>query len=348
MARGNDDRKRRTRRDAPGRPARPTRPTRGRRPRDDARGETREGGFGPHGKPAERSGREDRDRQSGRQDDRRRTSGRDARPSRDDGRGSRQPRRDDQRSDDDAPPKRSARPALRLKGERKAAGKASTRRTTKTNRSPSRRRRRPPADVETEILRLGGERGPRLVEQLMAAADAFGHDRDREAVKLLRPLRDALPDASSVRELMGLAHYRIGNYAAAAKELDAFVNLTNSVEQHPVLMDSLRAQRRWRRVDELWEELAATSPSAELVTEGRIVAAGALADRGRLDEAIALLERKTGDVKRAKPHHLRLWYALADLEERAGNLASARTLFLRVKKHDADFTDVTKRARALA
>lgn len=182
----------------------------------------------------------------------------------------------------------------------------------------------------------------------MAAADAFGHDRDREAVKLLRPLRDALPDASSVRELMGLAHYRIGNYAAAAKELDAFVNLTNSVEQHPVLMDSLRAQRRWRRVDELWEELAATSPSAELVTEGRIVAAGALADRGRLDEAIALLERKTGDVKRAKPHHLRLWYALADLEERAGNLASARTLFLRVKKHDADFTDVTKRARALA
>src|SRR6185436_16567835 len=123
---------------------------------------------------------------------------------------------------------------------------------------------------------------------------------------LLRPLRDALPDAPSVRELLGLAQYRIGNYGAAAKELEAFVNLTDSVEQHPVLMDAMRAQRRWRRVDDLWGELALASPSAELVTEGRIVAAGALADQGDLDAAIAMLARKAGDVKRAKPHHLRL------------------------------------------
>ena len=60
------------------------------------------------------------------------------------------------------------------------------------------------------------------------------------------------------------------------------------------------------------------SPSAELVTEGRIVFAGAQADRGRLRDAIALLDRRAGEVKRAKEHHLRLWYALADLEERRG------------------------------
>jgi tetratricopeptide (TPR) repeat protein len=182
----------------------------------------------------------------------------------------------------------------------------------------------------------------------MAAADAFGHGRDRETVTTLRPVRDALPDASSVRELMGLAQYRLGNYRAAAKELEEFVRLTDSVEQHPVLMDSLRAQRRWRRVSELWEELAAASPSAELVAEGRIVAAGALADQGELDAGIALLDRKAGDLKRAREHHLRLWYALADLEERAGNLARARSLFNRVQGQDPDFADVTKRARALA
>jgi hypothetical protein len=112
-------------------------------------------------------------------------------------------------------------------------------------------------------------------------------------------------------------------------------------------MDALRAQHRWSRVDELWQELAVASPSGELVTEGRIVAAGALADLGELDAAIAMLQRKSGDVKRPRPHHLRLWYALADLEERAGNLARARALFGRVHKHDADFADVNARLRAL-
>jgi tetratricopeptide (TPR) repeat protein len=181
----------------------------------------------------------------------------------------------------------------------------------------------------------------------MDAADAYAHDRDREALRILRPLRDALPDSPSVRELTGLAQYRVGNYRAAGKELDAFVELTDSVEQHPVLMDCARAQRRWTRVDDLWEELAAASPSPELVTEGRIVAAGALADRNRLPEAIALLEKKSGAVKRPRPDHLRLWYALGDLEERAGNNARARALFDRVFAHDPDFADVAVRRRAI-
>ena len=59
--------------------------------------------------------------------------------------------------------------------------------------------------------------------------------------------------------------------------------LTGSTEQHPVLADCYRALKRWARVDELWEELRAASPSADLVAEGRIVVAGGLADRGRID-----------------------------------------------------------------
>jgi len=181
----------------------------------------------------------------------------------------------------------------------------------------------------------------------MQAADAFAHDRDRETLRLLRPVRDALPDAPTVRELTGLAQYRVGNYRAAAKELEAFVELTDSAEQHPVLMDCYRAQRRWTKVDELWGELAATSPSPELVAEGRIVLAGSLADRGRIDDALALLRRKAKSVPKPRDYHLRLWYALGDLEERAGNLSAARDLFLRVRRHDPDFADVSARAAAL-
>jgi tetratricopeptide (TPR) repeat protein len=194
---------------------------------------------------------------------------------------------------------------------------------------------------------LGGKRGSYLLGQLMDAADAYAHDRDRETLRILRPVRDALPDSPSVHELMGLAQYRVGNYRAASKELDRFVELTDSVEQHPVLMDCARAQKRWRRVDTLWDELAAASPAPELVTEGRIVAAGALADRGRVPEAIVLLEKKTEAVKRPREDHLRLWYALADLEERAGNNARARALFERVAAHDPEFADVATRRRSI-
>jgi tetratricopeptide (TPR) repeat protein len=220
-------------------------------------------------------------------------------------------------------------------------------RDTAPRRHRPRRRKRAPGDVETEVLALGGRRGPFLLGRLMEAADAYTHDRDGEALQLLRPVRDALPDAPAVRELTGLVQYRLGHYRAAAKELEAFVELTDSVEQHPVLMDCARAQKRWRRVDELWEELAAASPAPELVTEGRIVAAGSLADRGRLHDAIGLLARKADGVKRPRPDQLRLWYALADLEERAGNLPRARSLFERVSRRDPNFADVMERLVAL-
>jgi tetratricopeptide (TPR) repeat protein len=181
----------------------------------------------------------------------------------------------------------------------------------------------------------------------MLAADAFANDRDREVLRLLRPVRDALPDAPTVRELQGLAQYRVGNYRAAAKELEAFVELTDSAEQHPVLMDCYRAQKRWSKVDELWGELAATSPSPEVVAEGRIVLAGSYADRGRIDDALALLRRKSKPVPKPRDYHLRLWYALGDLEERTGNLSAARDLFQRVRRHDPDFVDVSARVAAL-
>jgi tetratricopeptide (TPR) repeat protein len=212
---------------------------------------------------------------------------------------------------------------------------------------PPRRRRVKSTEASEELARLAGRKARGAQEQLARAAEAFAAGRERDALKLLRPLRDLYPDASAVRELLGLAHYRLGNYAAAAKELDAFVELTDSVEQHPVLMDAMRAMGKYRRVDVLWEELAAASPSSALVTEGRIVLAGTRADRGKVRDAIAVLDRRGADARRVQEHHLRLWYALADLYERAGEIPKARELFLRIRKHDAGFADVAERLAAL-
>jgi tetratricopeptide (TPR) repeat protein len=237
---------------------------------------------------------------------------------------------------------------LRTTGQRRTAPAKSTASSRARPAAPAKRRRkRGPADVQQELGRLAGRNANRALATLMAAADAFANDREREALRILRPLRDQLSDSPSVRELTGLVHYRIGNYAAAAKELEAYAELSDAVDQHPVLMDCYRAQRRWRKVVELWEELAAVSPNAELVTEGRIVYAGSLADQGRLPEALALLRKRAERATKPADHHLRLWYALGDLEERAGNLARARELFHQVRKADPAFADVAERLAAL-
>jgi len=259
-------------------------------------------------------------------------------------------RRRDEPAEPRARDDRPTRPTLRVVGERRTPPpqeRTPRKRAQPATTAKRRRRRGSPADVEAEIRRLAGRNADRALRRLMDAADAYAHDREREALRILRPLRDQLPDSPTVRELVGLSQYRLGNYRAATKELEAYANLSNSVDQNPVLMDCYRAQRRWQKVESAWEELAATSPSGELVAEGRIVYAGALADQGRLDDALAVLRKRADPVRDPKEHHLRLWYALADLEERAGNLARARELFDRVRRVDPQYVDVAERRAAL-
>ena len=152
---------------------------------------------------------------------------------------------------------------------------------------------------------------------------------------------------AEVRELLGVCAYREGRWREAVKELEAFRGLTGSTEQHPVLADSYRALGRWSEASALWDELREASPSADLVAEGRIVAAGALADQGRLDDAIRLLEAGRKKVKRPRDRHLRMAYAVADLHERAGDVPRAREQFSWIRSQDPDFADVGDRLAGL-
>jgi tetratricopeptide (TPR) repeat protein len=139
--------------------------------------------------------------------------------------------------------------------------------------------------------------------------------------------------------------YRLGRWRDAAANLEAFVELTGgSTEQHPVLADCRRALGQYGEVQRLWEELREASPSGALVAEGRIVAAGALADQGRLGEAISLLSKGFRLPKEPQNHHLRRAYALADLYDRAGEAPQAAVLFGRIAAVAPDFLDVVERA----
>ena len=181
-----------------------------------------------------------------------------------------------------------------------------------------------------------------------SAAKAFRAERFKDALPLLTRLARDAPDVADVRELHGLVLYRLGRFKAAMGELEYFRELSGSVEQHPVLADCHRALGRWADVEALWRELGAASPSAELVTEGRLVLAGAKADRGELPAAIKVLEQGWRLPSRPRGHHLRRAYALADLYERAGRSPRARELFRWVETHDPHLADVSQRVRALS
>lgn len=217
---------------------------------------------------------------------------------------------------------------------------------------PKKRRERPvPVDdtlVERELRSaLGPVKGERAAGRVVEAARAFANERLDEARRLLTPIAKDAPGSPAVRELLGLTLYQQGRWRPAAKELEAFRDLSGSVDQNPVLADCYRALGRHADAEALWEELGEASPGAALVAEGRIVAAGSLADRGRVDDAIRLLESAPRG-KKAKEHHLRTAYALADLRERAGDVSRARELFAWIVGVDPDFADARDRLSHLS
>jgi hypothetical protein len=204
------------------------------------------------------------------------------------------------------------------------------------------------ASVRAELARaVGTAKVERYEQRLRDATRAFESERFADALRMLKKLADEAPSAAAVRELYGLTLYRLGRWRPAAKELEAFRVLSSSTEQHPVLADCYRALGQHKKVPDLWQELKEASPSAALVTEGRIVAAGSLADQGDVRGAVTLLEQGFSFPKRPKDHHLRRAYALADCYERAGDVVRARELFAKVSHIDPWFADVKQRERAL-
>ncbi|HVC25260.1 MAG TPA: tetratricopeptide repeat protein [Acidimicrobiales bacterium] len=202
-----------------------------------------------------------------------------------------------------------------------------------------------PGAVATEIRSFGTPRQAAALEARLAdAARAYERDRYTDALSALRDLARTVPGVAAVRELYGLTLYRLGRWKDALRELNSFIDLTGSVDQHPVVADCERALGRHARVEALWADLRRAGAGSDVLAEGRLVMAGSFADRGRLADAIALLEPAVHrQVRKPLDRHLRQWYALADLYERSGDLPRSRELFRRVVDADAELSDAVVR-----
>jgi tetratricopeptide (TPR) repeat protein len=202
--------------------------------------------------------------------------------------------------------------------------------------------------VRAELARAGSpRRADRWAASLQEAATAYDAERFHDARRLLEPLASAARAVPAVRELLGLTTYRLGRWSQAVTELEAAEDLSDSVDQHPVLADAHRALGHADAVERLWDELRRGGVGVEVLTEGRIVTAGTRADEGDLRGAIALLEEGPVAVSRPREHHLRLWYALAALYEQAGDVPRARALLGRLVAAEPGFADAARRLESL-
>jgi tetratricopeptide (TPR) repeat protein len=223
---------------------------------------------------------------------------------------------------------------------------------TKRAATPDAAPRRAPKPLDPEVSAelvdvLGAQRGKRLAERLAQASEALDRERFQEARRIAGSIAKEAPSVAAAHEILGLADYRLGMFKPAIAALEAAQDLHPNPALLPVIADSYRALRRWRSVDDVWRQVREASPSHEVMAEGRIVAAGALADQGDLRGAIALMEPATKRPKSVREHHLRQWYVLGDLYDRVGDPIAARRWFTAVADHDPDFADVTDRLRAL-
>jgi tetratricopeptide (TPR) repeat protein len=196
----------------------------------------------------------------------------------------------------------------------------------------------------------GAARGSRTedaVRLLGRAAAALARGRAGEAAEAADRAKSLAPRSSSVREVLGLALYRLGRYRDALRELQAYRRMSGRLDQNHIIGDCHRALGSPDKAVPLVREVLGLRIDPEVRAEAAVVGASALADLGRYDEALSLLRRFPTTPRVARPHDLRVWYVAGDVLERAGRRREAAREFARIVDHDPEAFDAAQRLSAL-
>ena len=147
---------------------------------------------------------------------------------------------------------------------------------------------------------------------------------------------------AAVREAVGLTAYRAGQWQTAIGELRAYHRMTGRQTHLAVLADCERALGRSERAVDMFRATDRDQLSPEEAIELLIVAAGARADLGQREAAVAMLQVR--ELTTDEPWVARLRYAYADALLAVGRNEEAREWFARAAEVDEDAaTDATER-----
>jgi tetratricopeptide (TPR) repeat protein len=143
---------------------------------------------------------------------------------------------------------------------------------------------------------------------------------------------------AAVREAVGLAAYRAGQWQTAIAELRTYHRMSGRQTHLAVLADCERALGRPEKAVDLYRTADRDNLEPQEIVELLIVAAGARADLGQTDAAVAMLQVRELTAAPEAPWAPRLRYAYADALLAAGRREEAREWFARAADADDDVT----------
>ncbi len=166
-------------------------------------------------------------------------------------------------------------------------------------------------EIRRELTTLDRNTADFVARHLVAAGELIDED-PHAALEHARAARARSGRIPAVREAVGIAAYRCGDWAQALAELRAARRLGSKSPLLPLIADCERGVGRPERAIELARSPEAAQLTGDDADELRMVVAGARSDLGQLDQALAILSTPQLDPKRTGPTAARLFYAYAE------------------------------------
>ena len=166
-------------------------------------------------------------------------------------------------------------------------------------------------DVRAELLTLDKSTADTVARHLVAAGELLDEDPEA-ALAHAQAARQRSGRIAVIREAVGVAAYYCGDWAQALAEFRAARRMGSKSQLLPLIADCERGVGRPERAIELARSPEAAELTGDDADEMRIVAAGARADLGHLDQALAVLSSPAPDASRTGSTAARLFYAYAE------------------------------------
>ena len=202
-------------------------------------------------------------------------------------------------------------------------------------------------EIRRELSTLDRVTADAVARHLVAAGELID-EHPEAALNHARAARARSGRIAAVREAVGIAAYNCGDWSQALAELRAARRMGSKSPLLPLIADCERGLGRPERALELARGPEAAKLTGDEADELRIVAAGARADLGQLEQALTVLSTPQLDPARRGTTAARLFYAYADTLLALDRGDEALQWFLRAAAADVEgVTDAEDRVSEL-